>query len=137
MGWRVYFESFSRLFRKSAQKECKISEIGTWVNESWVWELKWSHGLRAREVSSLNTLLQNLIGTKSKSEKRIFGVGTGRTVEYSHQKRLIPSCLREKMRKKTHQRKRHSKYYGAVSLPDEFNPRYGKCLNKDFQQRII
>lgn len=50
-------ENFSRLFRLSEKKEAKISDMGHWGSEGWVWNLSWRRTLRAREESSVNIIL--------------------------------------------------------------------------------
>lgn len=39
---------FNRLFRVSSQQESKISEIGRWEENEWIWEFVWRRGLRER-----------------------------------------------------------------------------------------
>lgn len=57
MGWGRNFDIFNRLYRVSDQHDRKISEMGTWGVDEWVWDLKWKRNLRAREEPNLNNLL--------------------------------------------------------------------------------
>lgn len=47
---------FPRLFRLSSQKNCKVSDMGSWGSLGWVWNLQW-----VREVSSRNRDLLDLL----------------------------------------------------------------------------
>lgn len=64
MGELPLRESFNRLFRLSDKKDAKINEMGSWESEGWKWNLNWRHNLRAREVLSLNSLLECFVGYK-------------------------------------------------------------------------
>lgn len=44
---------FNRLYRISDQRDAKINEMGSWVDERWVWNFRWKMKLRERELLSI------------------------------------------------------------------------------------
>lgn len=58
----VLKDRFPRLFRLSSCQEGFISEVGNWVDGSWVWSLGWSRELLEREVDSVSELLRSVCG---------------------------------------------------------------------------
>ena len=52
---------FPRLFAVSLQKQSKISQMGEWIDSSWVWRLQWRRPLyewEVEEVCILNRIIQ-------------------------------------------------------------------------------
>lgn len=45
IGEEILSLKFPRLYRISGQKNHKISEMGRWCQNSWVWELEWDRSL--------------------------------------------------------------------------------------------
>lgn len=48
---------YHRLYNLSRQKRARVSECGSWVQQDWLWDLRWRRPLHGREVSWLQALL--------------------------------------------------------------------------------
>lgn len=48
---------FTRLYSLNLDKECMISEMGTWEEGVWRWKWRWRRDLFDRETNTLNALL--------------------------------------------------------------------------------
>lgn len=57
VGGEFLCVKFPRLFSLSGQKSCKISEMGSWVCNSWEWNFTWSRNLSARNLDLIDMLL--------------------------------------------------------------------------------
>ena len=53
---RVLKIIFPRLFAISLQKQSKISQMGEWIGNSWVWRLQWRHQLYDWENEDVHAL---------------------------------------------------------------------------------
>lgn len=66
VGERCLKDLFPRLYRLSCHKESRVSEMGSWVEGVWKWDLQWSRVLSSRNIDLLENLLA-LIGRCSPS----------------------------------------------------------------------
>ncbi|KAK2360932.1 hypothetical protein QL285_086149 [Trifolium repens] len=61
-GGGALAQSFPRLYSISCQKDNLISQMGGWINEEWVWNLKWRRHLFVWEEELCSNLL-NILGS--------------------------------------------------------------------------
>ncbi|GAU24190.1 hypothetical protein TSUD_23270 [Trifolium subterraneum] len=54
---------FQRLFQVSTQSACKVGEIGSWVEDQWVWDFRWRRDLFVWEFNLLDNLFDILNGS--------------------------------------------------------------------------
>jgi hypothetical protein len=62
IGGGTLAQSFPRLYSISCQKDDLISQMGRWINEEWVWNLKWRRHLFVWEEEFCSNLL-NILGS--------------------------------------------------------------------------
>ncbi|KAL8523889.1 hypothetical protein ACS0TY_013738 [Phlomoides rotata] len=60
VGDRRLKDVFPRLFNCSLLKHAKISEVGSWVEGVWSWDLKWRRGFSERNSNDVFELMMNI-----------------------------------------------------------------------------
>lgn len=71
-GTDKFQDVFPELYQISDQKGCSLQEVGAWVENKWVWQLRWQDdvvGLRSSRLSELRRIIQSFSPNRGVKDK--------------------------------------------------------------------